>query len=277
MAKKVEKLTATAADANVAPLRIALLILMPNIRETEAQFSRLLRGGKHTVEITLLRPGTYKSRNWDAEDLVRDYKTWQEVADQKFDGLVVTGAPVEDLAFEDVAYWSEMQSIFDWAETHVGNSLFVCWAAQAVLVHRFGIEKNWLGAKASGVFEQQISSDTDHPVFRGMGPSFKTPVSRSSEMCRATINNLPDLEVLASSGQTGMCLLEDKRRNCLIMFNHLEYDTGTLAAEFERDTGLGIEIGVPENYFPGDDPSKTPMNDWQPGAAQFFRNWLSTH
>ncbi len=277
MSKNADELPATIADATTEPLQIALLILMPNIRETEAQFSRLLKGGDRSVEITLLRPGTHKSRNWYAEDLMRDYKTWQDVANETFDGLVITGAPVENLAFEDVTYWSEMQSIFDWSETHVGNSLFVCWAAQAVLVHRFGIEKHWLGAKASGVFDQNVNPNTDHPVFRGMGPSFKTPVSRSSEMCRATINSHPDLDVLATSSQTGVCLLEDTQRNCLIMFNHLEYDTDTLAAEFERDAKLGIEIGVPENYFPGDDPSKSPANDWRPDAEKFFRNWLSIH
>ncbi len=258
------------------PVRIGLLNLMPNKQETEVQFARLFQDPPFAVDLAWLRPGSHTSRNTSPAHLLGRYVTWSDVRDWRFDAFLVTGAPVEMLAYEDVGYWSELQDIFDWIEDTVPRSLFICWAAQAVLYHRYGIPKHPLQRKAFGVYRQQVLDRSRHPALAGIGRDFVAPVSRQTEVRRADIVGVGALSVLAAGKQTGLCLVEDGERGALMMFNHLEYDTGSLAAEYARDRAAGLDIAVPANYFPDDNPEKPPVNTWAPAARTFFNNWIAT-
>jgi len=256
------------------PIRIALLNLMPDKPVTELQFARLLGHVPQAVELTLIRPGIHHSRTTSPVHLNRYYRTWEDVAHCTFDGLIVTGAPVENLDFEAVDYWSELQAIFDWAEHSVVRSLFICWAAQAALYHRFGVGKTALERKAFGVFEQTICR-RDRALMNGLGACIATPVSRHTEVPIGDVDRHPALDVLAVSDDTGLCMVEDRHRGALMMFNHLEYDTATLDAEYRRDRGCGHNIDVPANYYPQDDPNRRPLNEWAATARRFFSNWVT--
>lgn len=264
----------TAALPMLRPLRIALLNLMPNKSVTELQFARLLGHAPPAVELTLVRLDGHRPRTTPTLHMAQYYRTWSDVADEPFDGLIVTGAPVEMMEFEDVGYWRELQAVFDWAEQAVPRSLFICWAAQAALYHRFGIAKAALDQKAFGVFRQTVHR-CDRPVVSGLGASFTTPVSRHTEVRAQDVQCHPALEILAASRHTGLCLVEDLRRGALMMFNHLEYDTGSLDAEYRRDRDAGHEIDMPANYYPASDPDRLPLNGWAPKARRFFSNWTT--
>lgn len=255
------------------PLRIVLLNLMPDKPVTELQFARLLGQVPQAVELTLIRPADHCTRTTSPLHLARYYRTWAEIAHQSFDGLIVTGAPVEHLEFEDVDYWSELQAIFDWAERNVSRSLFICWAAQAALYHRFGIAKVALDQKAFGVFEQTVCR-RDRAVMNGLGARFVTPVSRHTEVRKGDVERQTALDIMALSDRTGVCLVEDNRSGALMMFNHLEYDTASLDAEYRRDRACGHKIDLPANYYPRSDPNRLPLNDWAVTARRFFSNWV---
>ena len=257
------------------PVRIGLLNLMPNKQETEVQFAGLFQNAPFAVDLAWLRPAMHTSRNTPIAHLRGRYVTWSDVRDWRFDGFLITGAPVETMAFEDVGYWSELQDIFDWIEDTVPRSLFICWAAQAVLYHRFGIDKHPLDRKAFGIYRQKVLDRRGHPVLAGLGREFVTPVSRLTEVRRADVARCGALSVLAAAAETGLCLVEDGGRGALMMFNHLEYDAGSLAAEYARDRAAGLPIDVPANYFPDDDPDKPPVNDWAADARRFFDNWIA--
>jgi homoserine O-succinyltransferase len=256
------------------PLRIALVNLMPQKIATETQLARLLGGTDHDVELTLVLPDGYAPRHAPAEHVARFYKRFSEIRDRRFDGLIVTGAPVETLAFEEVRYWRELTRIFDWARHSVRGSYYICWAAQAALYHFHGVQKHPLPEKRFGVYPQRVVRP-EAPLLLGLGNSFPVPVSRHTEVRAAELPPGAGLEVLAQSPETGLCLIEDRPRHCFYMFNHLEYDAGTLAAEYRRDLEAGEAIDPPRHTFPHDDPAAVPANTWRPAARTVFGNWLA--
>lgn len=255
------------------PLRICLVNLMPTKIATETQIARMLGGTPIPVELVLCVPDSYRSKTTPAEHIASFYRRWTQLRDEPFDGLVVTGAPVETLAFEDVDYWSELCAIFDWAQSGSIGSFHICWAAQAALYHFYDVPKHPLPEKMFGVFEHCVTG-AGARLLRGFGEKFPVPVSRHTEVRAADLPARAGLAVLAASADAGVCLIEDRARRAVFMFNHLEYDTGTLADEFLRDRRAGKSIGIPPNYFPGDDPGRPPVNSWRFYGRLLFANWL---
>jgi homoserine O-succinyltransferase len=261
---------AHAVRQDIRPLRIGLLNLMPNKISTETQIARLLGFTPLQIELTLVRISDHVARNTSADHMAAFYRPWSDVAAERFDGFIITGAPVERMPYEDVRYWPELRSILDWTQTHVHRCLTICWAAQAALFHFHGAPKRDLAGKAFGVFPHQNLAPTS-PWLRGFSDTFDVPVSRWTEVCPEALARTHGLQVLASSDETGACLVEDRAHRLLHMFNHLEYDTGTLADEFQRD-GSGQ---LPTAYFPDDDPARAPVNRWRSHAHLFFANWIN--
>jgi len=260
---------------DIRPMRIALLNLMPDKIRTETQISRVVGSTPLQVEMTLLKTGTYQSKNTPERHLFDFYKTWDDVRFEKFDGLIVTGAPIETMPFEAVDYWGELTTIFDWAQTHVHSGFYICWAAQAALHHFHGVPKHTLPKKMFGVFRHQVRKP-DASLLQGFNDEFSIPVSRHTETRVADIPRIPGLNVLADSVDSGLCLMEDVSHRAVYMFNHLEYDADTLKGEYERDLATGQEIQVPRNYFPGDDPKQQPINQWRATAHLLFWNWIGS-
>lgn len=261
---------ADAMRQDIRPLRIALLNLMPDKISTETQLARLLGATPLQVELTLVRISDHVSRNTPADHMASFYRPWSDVRDERFDGFIITGAPVEQLPFEAVSYWDELRAIFDWTQTHVHRTLSICWAAQAALHHFHGVEKHALEQKAFGVFRHHNHVPSS-PWMRGFSDDFCVPVSRWSEVRRKDIPEGRGLQILAESAESGLCLVGDPGRGFLHMFNHLEYDTRTLADEYARD-GAGQ---LPVHYFPGDDPALPPLNHWRSHAHLLFGNWIN--
>ncbi len=256
------------------PLRIALLNLMPEKARTETQLARLLAASNHHVELSLLVPNSYRPRTTPAEHLESFYRRWSEVRDEHFDGLIVTGAPVETLAFEAVDYWGELRQIFDWAQTRIRRGFYICWAAQAALHHFHGVPKHELSRKCFGVFKHQVASRSAD-LLAGIPDSFWVPVSRYTEVRAVDLARVAGLEILVDGPETGPCLVEDRARRAHYMFNHLEYDADTLKLEYLRDLASDRPTRLPENYFPDEDPSQPPVNFWRASAATLFNNWLN--
>lgn len=261
---------ADAARQDIRPLRIGLLNLMPNKISTETQLARLLGATPLQVELTLVRITDHIARNTSADHLAAFYRPWNEVSKERFDGFIITGAPVERLAYTDVSYWKELCSILDWTQTHVHRCFTICWAAQAALFYFHGVPKRDLPRKAFGVFQHR-NFVRRSPYLRGFSDTFDVPVSRWTECCQAALAEVRGLQVLAGSDATGVGLVEDRARHMLHMFNHLEYDTDTLATEYRRD---GI-AQLPANYFPYDDPNRAPENRWRSHAHLLFGNWIN--
>ena len=255
-------------------LRIALLNLMPMKPVTEAQFARLLGAGPYDVELTLLLPDGYEPKTVPPAYLRRFYRRWSEVRDWTFDGLIVTGAPVETLPFREVLYWNQLTQIFDWSQSHIGNSFHICWAAQAALHYFHEVPKHALPRKAFGVYRHRVRN-WGVPLMRGFGAELAIPVSRHTEVRAADLPRGRGVTVLADSPETGLALLADRPRRAYYMFNHLEYDSDSLAREYRRDLAAGKPVGLPANYFPDDDPARTPVNAWRAPARLLFRNWLA--
>ncbi|CAN5400913.1 homoserine O-succinyltransferase [soil metagenome] len=260
---------ADAARQDIRPLRIGLLNLMPNKISTETQLARLIGASPLQIELSLVRMTDHVARNTSADHMAAFYRSWADVRDERFDGFIITGAPVEKLPFEEVRYWDEMRQVFDWTQTHVHSCLTICWAAQAAAYHFHGIAKHPLDAKASGIFAHRNLIPSS-PYLRGFSDDFAVPVSRWTEVRREDVLRAPALRILADSDETGPCLLEDPAWRRLYMFNHLEYDTNTLADEYARDQGP-----VPAHYFPGDDPTRPPANLWRSHAHLLFGNWIN--
>jgi homoserine O-succinyltransferase len=265
-----------AADDRMRPgtLRIALLNLMPMKPVTETQFARLLGAGPYDVELTLLLPDGYMPKSVPAAYLHQFYRRWSEVREATFDGLIVTGAPVETLPFQEVAYWRQLARIFDWSQTHVAGSFHICWAAQAALHHFHGVPKHALARKAFGVYRHRVRNWGD-PLMRGFGAELPIPVSRHTEVRAGDLPRGRGITVLAESPETGLALLADRPRHAYYMFNHLEYDGDTLAREYRRDVAAGKPVDLPANYFPDDDPTRDPPHTWRAAARLVFRNWLA--
>lgn len=255
------------------PLRICLVNLMPNKIVTEAQFCRLLGGTSIALDATLCVPDSYRSKTTPAAHLAAFYQPWSAIRHEAFDGLVVTGAPIETLPFEDVTYWSDLRAIFGWAKTSIANSLYICWAAQAALQHFHAVPKHPLRAKLSGIYLHRASR-SDSYLLKGFGDRFPVPVSRHTEVQAGDLPASAGLNILADSADAGLCLIEDRQNRAVYMFNHLEYDAVTLRDEFLRDRLAGKPASIPVNYFPEDDPARAPENVWRPFAHLLFRNWL---
>lgn len=263
-----------AVRQDIRPLRIALLNLMPDKVATELQIARLLGATPLQVELTLVRISDHVSRNTSQDHMAAFYRPWEEVRHARFDGLVMTGAPVEHLPFSAVTYWDELARVLDWTQTHVHRTFTICWAAMAAVHHFHGMPKHGLAQKASGLYRHRTLVPAS-PFLRGFPDTFRVPVSRWAEARARDIPAGSGLVVLAESPRTGLCLLDDPARRALHMFNHLEYDTGTLATEYFRDAAKAPQTPLPAHYFPDDDPSRPPENPWRGHAHLLFANWIN--
>ena len=265
-----------AANQDIRPLRIGLLNLMPKKIQTETQFARLIGATPLQVELSLIRMTDHETRNTAAEHMEEFYRPFADVAatGEKFDGLIITGAPIEHLPFEAVTYWAELQQVFDWTQTHVHSTFGVCWGGMAMINHFHGVQKHLLPAKAFGCFRHKVVEPAS-PYLRGFSDDFVIPVSRWTEMRQPEIDSAPGLSTLIASDQAGPCLVEDPAHRALYIFNHFEYDSDTLKQEYDRDLGNGTPINVPMNYYPENDPTRPPQNRWRSHAHLLYGNWVS--
>lgn len=264
----------TAARQDIRPLRIGLLNLMPEKIKTETQFARLIGASPLQVDLHLVRIGNHTPKNTSQDHMIAFYEAWEDIAHERFDGFITTGAPIELLEFENVTYWKELERIFDWTQTNVHSSMNICWGAQAALHHFHGVPKHPLGQKAFGIYRHK-NLNPSSPFLRGFSDDFSMPVSRWTDVRRAELPRDHGLEVLMESEEVGLCLINDPRHRSLYMFNHIEYDTMTLADEYNRDVAAGKPINMPANYFPGNDPAKAPENRWRSHAHLLFGNWIN--
>ncbi|HUH97044.1 MAG TPA: homoserine O-succinyltransferase [Anaerolineales bacterium] len=263
-----------ATHQDIRPLRVAILNLMPTKIATETQLLRLLSNSALQVEITLIHTATHDSTNTDAEHLLNHYVTFDAIRGHKFDGLIVTGAPVEQMPFEAVDYWEELTQILDWAETNVESTLHICWGAQAALYHRYGIPKYELPQKMFGVFEHRTLSSTES-LLRGFDDVFFAPHSRHTEIRRADVEKVGEVQILAESSQAGIYIAATKDGRQIFVTGHSEYDPLTLKSEYDRDVNKGLPIHVPANYYPHDDPTQSPQVRWRGHSNLLFTNWLN--
>ena len=263
-----------AEHQDIRALKIAILNIMPTKIVTETQLIRLLSNTALQVELVLLQPRTHKSKNTAAEHLDAFYKSFSEVKNEKFDGFIITGAPVETLSFEEVDYWDELCEIMEWSKKNVYSTLHICWGAQAGLYFHYGINKYPLKKKLFGVFPHVVNKP-DHELVRGFDEVFCVPHSRHTEIRKKDIDKVIDLEILASSPEAGVHIIASKKMRQFYVTGHAEYDHDTLAIEYFRDRDKGLEIEIPKNYFPCDDPAQTPKNVWRGHAHLFFSNWLN--
>ncbi|MGO4126992.1 homoserine O-succinyltransferase [Inquilinus sp. YAF38] len=267
-------LEAQAVRQDIRPMRIGLLNLMPNKVKTETQFARLLGASPLQVELTLVKMTNHVPRNTPSDHILSFYRDWQDVRAEKFDGFIVTGAPVETMPFEQVTYWDELRRVFDWTQTNVHGCFNICWGAQAAAHHFHGVPKHALPEKKFGVYRHRII-EAASPYLRGFSDDFTIPVSRWTENRREDIPAASGMKVLMESDEAGLCLLEDASRRSLHMFNHVEYDTDTLGDEYFRDVAAGKAIALPHDYFPGNDPERRPQNRWRSHAHLLFGNWIN--
>lgn len=263
-----------ASHQDIRPLKIAVLNLMPTKITTETQLIRLLSNSSLQIELTLLQTATHQSRHTSAEHIESFYKNFDDIKDENFDGLIITGAPVENLDFAEVNYWDELCGIMDWSKTHVFSTLHICWAAQAGLYHHFGVEKHPLPHKMFGVF-RHYAINPNHPILRGFDEEFLAPHSRHTEVREEDIAKVPELELVAKSDIAGPYIISARNSRMLFVTGHSEYDFDTLSKEYFRDVDKGLDIQIPYNYFPDDDPSKRPRNLWRGHANLLFSNWLN--
>ena len=264
-----------ATRQDIRPLRIGLLNLMPKKIQTENQFARLIGATPLQIELSLIRMSAHQTKNTAAEHMEAFYRPFDEVkaSGEKFDGLIITGAPIEHLEFEDVTYWDELTQVFDWTQTHVQSTFGVCWGGMAMIWHFHKVKKHILQHKAFGCIRHRNLAPAS-PYLRGFSDDMVIPVSRWTEMQRTAIE-AAGLPILIDSTETGPCLVEDPAHRALYIFNHLEYDSGTLKEEYDRDVAAGKPINVPANYYPGDDPSQKPQNRWRSHAHLLYGNWIN--
>jgi homoserine O-succinyltransferase len=265
---------ATAARQDIRPLRVALLNLMPKKIQTENQFARLIGATPLQIELSLLRMSEHQTKNTAAEHMEEFYRPFSEVKDEKFDGLIITGAPIEHLPFTEVTYWKELEEVFAWTQTNVHSTLGVCWGGMAMISHFHGVQKHLLDHKAFGCFRHHIT-DTASPYLRGFSDDCVIPVSRWTEMRQDEIDAAGTLTTLITSDDAGPALVEDIAHRALYIFNHFEYDSATLKQEYDRDIANGTPINVPMNYYPHDDPTEQPQNRWRSHAHLLYGNWIN--
>ncbi len=263
-----------ASIQDIRPLKILILNLMPTKIETETQLLRLLGNSPLQVEIELLNMATHNSKNTSAAHLLDFYKVFDDVCDLRYDGMIITGAPVELLEFENTDYWDELCTIMKWSRKNVYSTLHICWGAQAALYYHYGIQKFPLERKLSGVFEHTVT-DPLHPLTRGFNEQFYMPHSRNTGVLADDILAHDELLILASSPQVGPAIIGTKSGRQFFVTGHAEYDRGTLANEYYRDVNRGLSPHVPENYFPNNDPAAVPIMRWRSHANLLYLNWLN--
>lgn len=265
-----------ALHQDIRPIKIVILNLMPTKITTETQLLRLIGNTALQVEVTLLRTGSHQSKNTSEEHLLAFYQTLDQVRDQKFDGLIVTGAPVEHLPFEQVDYWDELKEIMDWGYNNVFAHFYICWGAQAALYHRYGVPKYPLPRKQFGVFAHQVI-ERDTMLLRGFDDVFYAPHSRHTEVRRADIEKVSSLRLLSESEEAGVYIVASQDNREVFVTGHSEYDPFTLKAEYDRDVNAGQPIHVPANYYPADDPTRSPVVRWRSHANLLYANWINYH
>ncbi|HSG36911.1 MAG TPA: homoserine O-succinyltransferase [Paracoccaceae bacterium] len=265
-----------ASHQDIRPLRIGLLNLMPKKIQTENQFARLIGATPLQVELSLIRMSEHQTRNTAAEHMEEFYRPFSDVkaSGEKFDGLIITGAPIEHLPYEEVTYWDELREVFDWTQTHVHSTFGVCWGGMAMAYHFHDVPKHMLDHKAFGCFRHANLAPAS-PFLRGFSDDMVVPVSRWTEIRREDVAEVSDLNLLIDSTDSGPCLIEDAGKRALYVFNHFEYDSGTLKEEYDRDVANGTPINVPVNYYPDDDPSQPPQNRWRSHAHLLYGNWIN--
>lgn len=263
-----------ATTQDIRPLEILILNLMPTKIETETQFARLLGNSPLQVHLEFLHTRSHVAKNVSAEHLFTFYKTFDEVKQHQYDGMIITGAPVEHMPFEEVEYWDELCQIMEWSKTHVHSTLHICWGAQAGLYYHFGIEKHTLPEKLFGIFPHRV--EYKKPILlRGFDDVFMVPHSRHTTVLREDIEKIPELKIAASSEEAGVYAIFTAGGHQVFLTGHSEYDPDTLKREYERDKALGLPIAVPKNYFPNDDDTQPPMVTWRSHAHLLFSNWLN--
>jgi len=263
-----------ALHQDIRPLKIAILNLMPTKITTETQLLRLIGNTPLQVEVELLHTKTHKSKNTPEEHLLKFYKTFDDIKDQKFDGLIITGAPVETMDFEKVNYWNELTEIMEWSRHNVTSTFHICWGAQAGLYYHYNIPKYLLDKKVFGVFPHKVRKK-NKKLLRGFDDMFYAPHSRYTEVRKEDIKKVPELEILADSKEAGIYIVASKDGRQIFVTGHSEYDPLTLHEEYIRDIQKGIDIDIPKNYYPDDNPSKAPIVNWRGHANLLFANWLN--
>lgn len=263
-----------AITQDIRPLKILLLNLMPTKIDTETQLSRLLGNTPLQIELELIHTKTYESQNTPKEHLLSFYKTFDTVKDNTYDGLIITGAPVEKMKFEDVDYWDELAEIMEWSKTHVHSTFHICWGAQAGLYYHYGIQKHDLPQKMFGVFPHTLDRKQSI-LFRGFDDVFYVPHSRHTTVHREDIEREPALKIIASSEEAGVYAISNDGGSQIFIMGHSEYDPRTLEKEYLRDKNLGLPIEVPQNYYPNDDDTKAPLVTWRAHANLLYSNWLN--
>ena len=263
-----------ATTQDIRPLRIVMLNLMPQKITTETQIARLIGNTPLQVELELLQTATHQSKHTSAEHMLSFYKVFDDIKDQNFDGMIITGAPVENLPFEEVEYWDELCPIMEWSKTHVTSTLHICWGAQAALYYHYGVKKYPLPKKLFGVFEHSLDYKRSI-LFRGFDDTFLVPHSRHTMNRREDIEAVPGIRILASSKEAGVFVASTDKGRQIFVTGHSEYDADTLKKEYLRDKNQGLDIQLPKNYFPDDDDTKEPIVRWRSCANLFYSNWLN--
>ena len=263
-----------AITQDIRPLKILILNLMPTKVDTETQLSRLLGNSPLQVEIELIKTRTYKSKNVSEDHLLAFYKEFPDIRENFYDGMIITGAPVEKMPFEEVEYWDELVEIMEWTKTHVHSTFHICWGAQAGLYYHFGINKYMMEEKLSGVYAHTVDYKNSI-LFRGFDDVFYVPHSRYTTVLREDIEKVKELKILSTSEKAGVYAVATKNGKQIFITGHSEYDAGTLNKEYVRDKNAGINPNVPENYFPNDDDTRPPLLTWRAHATLLFSNWLN--
>ena len=265
-----------ATRQDIRPLRLGLLNLMPKKIQTENQFARVIGATPLQIELSLIKMTTHDTKNTAASHMEAFYRSFKDIKEsgEKFDGLIITGAPIEHLKYETVTYWDELIKIFEWTRTNVHSVFGVCWGGMAMLYHLYGIKKYDLNEKAFGCFRHDNIAPGS-PYLRGFSDDFIIPVSRWTELKQADLNKHAQLRTLLASSEVGPCLIEDQKNNALFILNHFEYDSDTLKQEYDRDLEEGKEIFFPKDYFPENDPNKSPKNRWRSHAHLLYGNWIN--
>jgi len=264
----------TAIKQDIRPMKVILFNLMPDKITTETQIARILGSSPLQIELTLLRTDSYTGTNTPESHLTSFYKVFDDIKDDYFDGLIITGAPVEHIHYEDVVYWQELKSVMQWADNHCFSQFYICWAAQAALYHQHGIEKENKDQKYFGIYNYK-RHDFSHPLTRGFDDTIGMPVSRYTKINPSDILNNNDLHLLFDCPNSGAALVTNQNRRKTYMFNHLEYDRTTLADEYKRDKERGLSTDVPDNYYPGNDTNEMPTMNWRAHSRLLFLNWIS--
>ena len=266
--------TTRAASQDIRPLRIAVLNLMPLKITTETDLVRLLSNSPLQIELSFMKVKSHTSKNTPVEHMQAFYTDFEEMRHHKYDGFIITGAPVEHLDFEEVGYWEEMTEIFEWARHNVTSTLYICWAAQAGLYHYYGVPKYPLDKKMFGIFKHSVANP-ELPIFRGLDDEFYVPHSRHTEVRREDIERCPELSILAESEESGVYMVMAREGREIFLTGHSEYSPLTLDTEYRRDLGKGLPIEIPQHYYPNDDPEQPPLVRWRGHANLLFNNWLN--